>query len=473
MRNLNFSSRLTTLVLATGLLAGCNLGVGVARTEHPIAPAATSTSGGETAAVCGTSASGNLTVCFENIHDGQTIELKPGESISVQARASGVVIPGIGLAVDSGDSIPFATNTSGGDPFQSTFTWIPSAGAKSYQLTLQAMMDDKSEVALANVNIQVTGLPIISPTPAPEPGAVDPEIRTTVIETYRQKFGLNLPFPAIAKKFRQGGTDPWVSTAYVGGSLYEVDIYPGGKVESYVDPLAPAKTVDLTKSLFKEPLCKPAGTYAMLVVFLDFGNLSVTKDEVLADLVDGTRMANQAFAAYPSAGPGSAPILKIETTGVVISVPHDLADHRISPAQIRQYTGIDPAGFRWLAQVDLDAASTARMDWGGFEKISYGYAYTGCPAEQTQTNIWMSVAKVDQLTGVDSQLAQTLLTHEVYHLFGLPGSHIWPCTDGPQRDAADICGYQNVPGLLLGWVDTDNDGIPEILDPTPYGMPAP
>jgi hypothetical protein len=25
--------------------------------------------------------------------------------------------------------------------------------------------------------------------------------------------------------------------------------------------------------------------------------------------------------------------------------------------------------------------------------------------------------------------------------------------------------------VLYGWTDTDGDGIPEIIDPTPYGQP--
>ena len=31
----------------------------------------------------------------------------------------------------------------------------------------------------------------------------------------------------------------------------------------------------------------------------------------------------------------------------------------------------------------------------------------------------------------------------------------------------------NIPALMLGWVDVDGDGVPEILDPTPYGIALP
>jgi hypothetical protein len=66
-----------------------------------------------------------------------------------------------------------------------------------------------------------------------------------------------------------------------------------------------------------------------------------------------------------------------------------------------------------------------------------------------------------------------MLGHEVFHLFGYPASHSWSCTNGPQIDQADACGITSVPALLLGWMDTDGDGVPEILDSTPDGIAAP
>jgi hypothetical protein len=47
-----------------------------------------------------------------------------------------------------------------------------------------------------------------------------------------------------------------------------------------------------------------------------------------------------------------------------------------------------------------------------------------------------------------------------------------PCTDGPQVDASDCCDSVQIPALFLGWTDTDGDGIPELVDSTPYGMAA-
>jgi hypothetical protein len=468
MRPVSRAIRLLISIPPILLLAGCNLG-----TANLPTATVSSIPADTPAPACQTSPAGTLRLCVLNLVDGQTLTVQPGQAVSIQAEASGAAVSEISLSVEGETTPHFSDNPSGADPFRVDLEWTPAGGSKRYRLRVTAMTADKSDLVELAFQLQVEGLPVITAEPSLEIGVVPQPIHDAVVAAYQQEFGLTLPFPAIARKYRSGVEDPWVSTAYVGHAFYEVDVYPGGKVEAWTTPLTPDIPVDYKKSVFKEPLCKPAGTYDMLVVFLDFGNLPVTEAEVLADLEAATRITNQAFAPYPSAGAGSAPILQLRTTGVVIPVPPDLTDHLLTMDQIRQYAQVDPASYRWVAQVDLDSARTARMDWGGMEKVSFGYAYTGCPQEQTQPNIWVNVDDARQLVGVDNQLSQTLETHEVYHLFGLPGSHIWACTDGPQADAADICGYMNVPGLLLGWVDVDQDGIPEILDPSPYGMPAP
>jgi hypothetical protein len=217
----------------------------------------------------------------------------------------------------------------------------------------------------------------------------------------------------------------------------------------------------------------------MLVVFLDFGNLKVGKDEILADLASATTDANARYAAYPSAGSGSAPILQIHTNGVVIPVPKEVAGKLITPAQIKKYAGVDPSAYQWIAQVDLDSASTFRYANGQTtEATSFGYAFHGCPAVQSQPNIQITIDAAPELQGTgiridDNRLTGVMLGHEVFHLFGYPASHSWACTNGPQIDQADACGISSVPALLLGWMDTDGDGVPEILDSTPYGIAAP
>ena len=54
---------------------------------------------------------------------------------------------------------------------------------------------------------------------------------------------------------------------------------------------------------------------------------------------------------------------------------------------------------------------------------SFGYAFSNCPAIPVMVNIQVTIDARNQLTGPDNRLADTLLSHEVFHLFGYPASH--------------------------------------------------
>jgi len=443
------------------------------------AVAATAIAAGPTANPCATSPDGSLKLCFLDFADGQTLAAKPGVPFKISAEASGASVSGISLSADLGGYAQFVANTANTDPFRAEFSWTPSLGSGTYHLKLETLTADKSESTSVTISVAVMGLTSISPTPTLAPGAVYPEVISKIQSTYSDLFKLDVKAPAIARKFRPGVEDPWVSTAYIGNVLYDVELFADGHVETWATPVFPNTNVDLKQSYFKEPVCRPAGVYSMLVVFLDFGNLKVGKDELLADLAAATADANARYAAYPSAGPGSAPILQIHTSGVVIPVPKEVAGKLITPAQIKKYAGVDPSTYQWIAQVDLDSASTYRYAAGQTtEATSFGYAITGCPAVQSQVNIQITIDSAPELQGTgirieENRLTGVMLGHEVYHLFGYPASHSWACTNGPQIDQADACGISGAPALLLGWMDTDGDGVPEIMDPTPYGIVSP
>ncbi len=425
-------------------------------------------SGGDT---CGNSADGALRVCFLGLSDGQTIAATPGEPIRISAVASGAVVAGISLSTDAGGYAQFVANAANTDPFRAEFSWTPALGAGTYPLTLETLTADKSEVAAVVLSVQVTGLAAITPSPTSDPNAVPAEKESQVIGIFSKTFGVNLVAPAIARKYREGVEDPWISTAYIGDEFYEVEVFPDGHSENYINPISPNTRIDFKKSLFKEPVCRPSGVYSMLVVFLDYGNLAVGKDEVLTALETAAGTVNGDYAAFPSAGPGSAPILQIHPTGVVIPVPNAVKGKLITPAQIHTFTGLDPSAFQWVTQVDLDSASTFRLSSGTMATTSFGYAFSNCPATRSTVNIQVTVDAKNELAGPENRLADTLLSHEVFHLFGYPASHFWPCiSNRSKQDRGDECVNTNIPALMLGWVDVDGDGIPEILDPTPYGV---
>jgi hypothetical protein len=221
------------------------------------------------------------------------------------------------------------------------------------------------------------------------------------------------------------------------------------------------------------PICRPEGALTLLAVFIDYGNLGVTGAEVLAAFDAATRRLNEIYAGYPRDPISALPILQMETRGVVIRPPEARDDVFLSPPAIRALTGLDPAGYQLVAIVDLDAADTARHAYVTRPDFdTFGLASGCCPCADPGVDIWVGIDDPSQLWGDDSRLLTTLLAHEVFHHFGYPGTHDWPCTDGPQVDATDCCGSSEIPALFLGWIDTDGDGIPELLDPTPYGMAA-
>ena len=62
------------------------------------------------------------------------------------------------------------------------------------------------------------------------------------------------------------------------------------------------------------------------------------------------------------------------------------------------------------------------------------------------------------------------LNHELSHMFGMMDD--WPAMragPGPAGSIADDW----IPYVMFGWTDTDGDGVPEILDSTPYGTSGP
>jgi hypothetical protein len=417
-----------------------------------------------------------LTVCFLNIQDGDTLTLSNSTpTVHIVAEADGPVVMGMNFNSGEGTTI-WVPNESQAAPFRAEWNWTPTQSAKKYHLTVEAGTMDKSADALLSIHVTVAGLTATSsqatPTARPLPTypaySVDPAVRTKVISAYQREFGLSLKSPALGRKFRTGVDDPWVSTAYVGGFLYEIDVSADNTITPYQSPVFPNLKIDFAKSISKTPICTPAGVYSMLVVFVDYGNLGVPKDELLGDLKTATDSVNASFGAFGVAGPGSAPILQLRTTGVVIPPPASLSDYHITPAQIAKIPGVRLSDYQLFAQVDLDARHTARMAWGGLVKASDGYALSGCTEKPDQINIWAEVSSPDDLTGENNHLSAIVLTHEMYHLFGYPASHIWPCSTGWTQDPADQCGQFNIPAMILGWTDLDGDGIPEILDPTPY-----
>jgi hypothetical protein len=466
-------------------LCGCNLHAGsstsAASAVSGATVSATRPATSATAESCAdvpnqmTDSTGGLVLCFLNLKSGDTVGVSADNpAVRVIAEASGAVAAEIALQAD-GNSVSNQSNASGANPFRAEFLWTPSGGSRDYSLVLISLTADKSAYASAAVTVHVTGAvaQAASPTAQNTPLSIDPAARASILQAFKDVFGFSSITPPIARKYRYGVEDPWISTAYIGNKLYQVNRAPDGTIQTFLLHIYPDLTPNTEKGYSEGPICRPAGVYSILVVFLDYQNLGVPQTEVLADLQAATATVNAEYAAYHRGPSDPGPILQLQTTGAVIPVPASLDNYHVRVSQIQSLTGYDPAKYNLVFQVDLDSENHLRKAWGGVDKISFGYADMACEAAHTAVNIWVAVDDKKQLAGPGSRLVDTLLSHELFHLFGYPASHIWPCTDGPQVDAADECVDKTIPGLMLGWVDVDGDGIPEIVDPTPYGVSLP
>jgi len=410
---------------------------------------------------------GGMQISFLNLADGATVAAtldnagKPQVTVSIEV--TGVAPVDIGLTAND-TTAGVQENPSGMVPFRADILWSPVGGAGTYTLTAGAINADKSASANASITVTVTGVSVIQLTPTPAP--MDPAVaRQRIIQLFPQEFGLNLPSPPVARKFRQGvPNDPWVSVIFLQDKMYQISLRQDGTYDRFSFPLN--KPTPGYSSM-----CRSSGILKILVVFLDFGNLGVSQQEALDALKQSTLDLNNRFASYSQTYGVAQPILQLQTTGYVIPPPTEMPAHLLTPAIIQAKTGIDPRQFDLTVQVDLDANNTYRKIIASQGFDTFGFAGPGCGDTPNTTSIWTTIESKDQLYGEDSRLTTTALSHEVLHTMGYPASHDWPCTDGTTIDQGDQCDYRNWPVLELGWMDTDGDGVVEIFDTgSPYGM---
>ena len=363
-----------------------------------------------------------------------------------------------------------------------TLVWDqPIPGA--HTLTVMALTINK-DVLSASVQVNIEGgagqgTPIQPAQPAAPDTGLD-AARQRVIQILHDNYGINMTTPAVGRKSREGvTTDPWTSAVFYKDWFINVSLYPDGREVDYAYPLnypAAEPLSDRMKPGNKLiPMCRPRGVIKMLVVFVDYQNLGVTQVGALASLTEAVNQINARYVEAAQAVGLIDPILQLEATGAYLSSPPAGMDQLLTPDLARSTTRLDPADFDLLIQVDLDAKDTANIigEYG-----SYGFATSGCGALPGDVNMWIGISKKEQLnlSGGDPRLSYTL-GHEILHNMGYPigltGVHEWVCGDGSIPDGSDQCDQNNLPTLMLGWTDTDGDGVVEILDSTPYGLQDP
>lgn len=138
---------------------------------------------------------------------------------------------------------------------------------------------------------------------------------------YRERLGLT--GSPIFARFNASTYSPykesrWVSTAYIGNHLYEIDILDNGTITT------PSYVINSDESV---GFCRPSGTIRMLAVVVDYGNTGLDPMDVEAALLAWywrgplqQQWANTSLQIGPS-----EPVLQVELTTFVDGTP---ATHR-------------------------------------------------------------------------------------------------------------------------------------------------
>jgi hypothetical protein len=454
-------------------LSGCNLPVAIPA-DVPVgtpsggaAPIASSTPASSATPISG------MQIRFVNLTDGGTVAGTFDENgkplVRVQVEVSGLVPLFVNLtvnglpAVDEGGHTLEAANASGASPFTGEIPWSPANGGGEYTLVAGAL-DSNKQYFEATVHVTVTGIPVFTPTPPPPDMA---GAQQQISELIRQEFGVSIPKPSVYRfdAPRQPNISRWIGSAYYNGTRYYIDLYDD---THYAWSNAEYSDLAHRVSVDKWVLCRPSGSFRVLTVFVDYGNTGAKRDEVLSKVPPVVSWLNGLYSGFASSQGLSAPLMRVEADAAYVSPPPTPGEF-ITADQLRSLTGMDASAYDFIMQIDLDANATlAQRYYSDILTPGGGVALNGCATGNKSgiINIWSSVTAA---TNVEGGLVMDF-NHELSHLFGMTDN--WPFIQGAAGpDGMMVDDW--IPYDLFGWTDTDGDGIPEIIDPTPYGTTGP
>jgi len=454
------------LVLAL-ILSGCNL---------PAASPTDGTGGAPSVGSIPTSSStltSGMQVQFVNLVDGSSLaamlDANGRPLVKVQLEVTGkapafVTMTANGFPTyDAGGHTLQALNASGALPFTGEIPWSPMNGGGEYILVISAVDNDKQS-AQATVQITVTGVPVFTLTPPPPDMAGAQE---RISELILQEFGVSIPKPSVYRfdDPQRPSLSRWIGSAYNSGMRYYIDLFDdthyAWSTGDYTDPAHRASGDKLV-------YCRPSGIFRVLTVFVDYGNIGANRDETLAKVPVVVSWLNELYVAFATSQGLSAPLMRVEADAAYISPPPEQGEF-LTAGQIRTLTGKDPSAYDFLMQIDLDVnASLASRYFSDILEPGGGVALQACATGNKFgiINIWSSIPDA---RSVEGGLVMDF-NHELSHLFGMMDN--WPYLQGvigPDGMTAPDW----IPYVIFGWTDTDGDGIPEIIDPTPYGISNP
>ena len=289
--------------------------------------------------------------------------------------------------------------------------------------------------------------------PTPGPQTLPDTLVAAVREAYRREFNEDVPYGGIANDPLSGdctGLQYLTTIAYLpaaSGSRRILAMYMtrggSGLVNGGDGRPKYTEVVDII----------PAGTYTVLTAFVLYPDAPASS---LMPLEQAQTAINAQHEAFARSRHYSSPIVRFAFTNIGVA-RRDIPDPR-SPAGVRtalSAKGIDVSGFDFVATLNPEQGDPA----GG------GKAFLGGGAPHF---VYYGTGRTLTSGSDFDSAAATLYHHEIGHHWG------W------QHDWTPSCGGY-VPSyrpfitdpVLFGWEDTDRDGVPEILDSTPYGRTQP
>jgi hypothetical protein len=345
-------------------------------------------------------------VSFMDLVDGSTVTLVDGPlgpQVETKVRAAPMgdqcklFLQADGLMMDMHRSADVAT-------YSTVMTWWPWHGNGDYELQLTSWpMDLCCRQAVQTITVKVSGFPASQPT-----------ITDRFIQLYQREFGLNLSAPIVTRYLKpiEEAIDVtrWVSVAYIADKMYELDLFDDGTSRAVSRPIGHRIPGD-------DPMCRPAGEYEMLFVFVDYHNTGVTEENAMQALVEAEAKYNDFYLQQALAAGSSEPILQVHVTGFFLDRPV-IPGQLLLPAEIAERTGVDTNQYDLIVEVDLDSTMSVSSQFSGV-----GFGGTGCfDTGSPYVNIYFVVT-----TARDMDFSGTIFDHELSHSLGW--MHWWPNMD--------------------------------------------
>lgn len=286
------------------------------------------------------------------------------------------------------------------------------------------------------------------------------ELTDLFVRIYHDLYGVDMTSPAIYETGESWLGHKWTSTAYVGQKLYRIYLDDDGSYRSLVSD----------RQNFGEFHFAPKGTLKVFVIVTDDGctNIADLFDTLWAEMlqtINDIHVQHALSIGWPD------PILQFENTSWLV----DSADFPIDYSeqdpywawQVRNWMvaqGYDPLQYDLVALARFEEPVPGIGGGGTYLHPDFPFMYLD--------NQFYSPGEVVDLSVIEPETGLPRLYRTADYLSNHEGSHLFLWEHDWSREYY----YEHPqPALrvapeLFGWTDCDNDGVPEILDSTPYGI---